>query len=144
MLQAELRAIAARLVMPEFMFTSDASNANYSSTMVAEGPAMKMFERLQASMIEQDRAVMWRVVDNAVAAGRLPHERARPASNIQIIPPSLHVRDQLRQAQVDRIAFDNGILSPQTWSQHLGLDYDQEQKNLAVHNAGHLSRMSQS
>ncbi|MEX0613952.1 MAG: phage portal protein, partial [Pirellulales bacterium] len=61
-LQAELRAIAARLVMPEFMFTSDASNANYSSTMVAEGPAMKMFERLQASMIEQDRAVMWRVV----------------------------------------------------------------------------------
>jgi hypothetical protein len=27
----------------------------------------------------------------------------------------------------------NGILSPQTWSQHLGLDYDQEQKNLAMH-----------
>ena len=40
--------------MPEFMFTSDASNANYSSTLVAEGPAVKMFERLQASMIEQD------------------------------------------------------------------------------------------
>ena len=71
-LQAELRAIAARLVMPEFMFTSDASNANFASTLVAEGPAMKMFERLQASMIEQDRAVMWRVVDNAMAAGRLP------------------------------------------------------------------------
>ena len=30
-LQAELRAIASRLVMPEFMLTSDASNANYSS-----------------------------------------------------------------------------------------------------------------
>ncbi len=42
-LQAELRAIAARLVMPEFMLTSDASNANYSSTLVAEGPAVKMF-----------------------------------------------------------------------------------------------------
>jgi capsid protein len=135
-LQAELRAIAARLVMPEFMFTSDASNANYSSTMVAEGPAMKMFERLQASMIEQDREVMWRVVDNAVAAGRLPYN-VRDLVEIQIVPPSLHVRDPLRQAQVDRIAFDSGILSPQTWSQHLGLDYDQEQKNLAVHNAGH-------
>jgi hypothetical protein len=131
-LQAELRAIAARLVMPEFMFTSDASNANYASTMVAEGPAMKMFERLQASTIEQDRAVMWRVVDNAVSAGRLPQD-VRTLIEIQIIPPSLHVRDQLRQAQVDRIAFDAGILSPQTWSQHLGLDYDQEQKNLAVH-----------
>ena len=134
-LQAELRAIAARLVMPEFMFTSDASNANYSSTMVAEGPAMKMFERLQASMIEQDRAVMWRVVDNAVRAGRLPHD-VHNQVDIQIIPPSLHVRDQLRQAQVDRIAFESGVLSPQTWSQHLGLDYDQEQKNLAVHGRG--------
>ncbi|MEX2316315.1 MAG: phage portal protein [Pirellulales bacterium] len=131
-LQAELRAIAARLVMPEFMFTSDASNANYASTMVAEGPAMKMFERLQASMIEQDRAVMWRVVENAVAAGQLPPDVSQ-VCDIQIIPPSLHVRDQLRQTQVDRIAFDSGVLSPQTWSQHLGLDYDQEQKNLAVH-----------
>jgi hypothetical protein len=100
--------------------------------MVAEGPAMKMFERLQASTIEQDRAVMWRVVDNAVAAGRLPHN-VRHLVEIQIVPPSLHVRDPLRQAQVDRIAFDSGILSPQTWSQHLGLDYDQEQKNFTVH-----------
>ena len=127
-LQAELRAIAARLVMPEFMFTSDASNANYASTLVAEGPAVKMFERLQADMIEQDRAVMWRVIDNAVVAGRLPPE-VHDIIHLQITPPSLHVRDQLQQAQVDRIAFNHGILSPQTWSQHLGLDYDQEQKN---------------
>jgi hypothetical protein len=131
-LQAELRAIAARLVMPEFMFTSDASNSNFASTMVAESPAIKMFERLQASLIEQDRAVMWRVVNNAVAAGNLP-ENVRDFVHIQVVPPSLHVRDQLQQAQIDRIAFSNGVLSPQTWSQHLGLDYDQEQKNLAVH-----------
>jgi capsid protein len=134
-LQAELRAIAARLVMPEFMFTSDASNANYASTMVAEGPAMKMFERLQASMIEQDRAVMWRVVDNAIAGGMLP-PGVRDLVEIQIMPPSLHVRDQLKQAKVDRIAFNSGVLSPQTWSQHMGLDYDQEQKNLIVHHTG--------
>jgi hypothetical protein len=131
-LAAELRAIAARLVMPEFMFTSDASNANFASTMVAEGPAMKMFERLQMSMVEQDRAVIWRVVDNAVAAGKLP-ENVRDFVHIQVVPPSLHVRDQLQQAQVDRIAFNHGVLSRQTWSQHLGLDYDQEQKNMAMH-----------
>ena len=133
-LQAELRAIAARLVMPEFMFTSDASNANFASTLVAEGPAMKMFERLQTSTIEHDRAVMRRVVDNAVAAGKLP-QMLHDFVHIQIVPPSLHVRDQLQQAQIDRIAFNHGVLSPQTWSQHLGLDYDQEQKNLAVHTA---------
>jgi capsid protein len=131
-LQAELRAIAARLVMPEFMFTSDASNSNYASTLVAEGPAVKMFERLQAGMIEHDRAVMWRVIDNAIAAGTLPSNVA-DVVQLQITPPSLHVRDQLQQAQVDRIAFNHGVLSPQTWSQHLGLDYAQEQKNLAIH-----------
>ncbi len=76
-LQAELRAIAARLVMPEFMLTSDASNANYSSTMVAEGPAVKMFDRLQHDMIEDDLELLWRVVGHAVEAGRLPADAVR-------------------------------------------------------------------
>ena len=131
-LQAELRAIAARLVMPEFMFTSDASNANYSSTLVAEGPAVKMFERLQATLRNDDCRVMWRVLHNAEAAGRLPPGVCRHVE-LQITLPSLHVRDQLREMQIDRIAFEKGILSPQTWSQRLALDYDQEQKNLAMH-----------
>ncbi len=130
-LQAELRAIAARLVMPEFMFTSDASNANFASTLVAEGPAMKMFERLQMSLVEQDKAVLRRVIDNAIAVGKLPRD-VHEFVHIQVVPPSLNVRDPLQQAQVDHIAFKNGILSPQTWSQHLGLDYDQEQQNLTV------------
>lgn len=134
-LQAELRAIAARLVMPEFMFTSDASNANFASTLVAEGPAMKMFERLQMSLVDQDKAILRRVIDNAVVAGKLPRE-VHEFIHIQVVPPSLNVRDPLQQAQVDHIAFKNGILSPQTWSQHLGLDYDQEQKNLAVCRGG--------
>ena len=131
-LQAELRAIAARLVMPEFMFTSDASNANYSSTLVAEGPAVKMFERLQATLKGDDAEVMTRVVDNAVRAGRLPLQTRRFVE-IQIGLPSLHVRDQLRECQVEKMAYDKGILSPQTWSQRMGLDYEQEQKNLAMH-----------
>ncbi len=82
-LQAELRAIAARLVMPEFMFTSDASNANYASTLVAEGPAIKMFERHQANLKSQDTEVMWKVIQNAVAAGRLP-QTVRRDVGIQI------------------------------------------------------------
>ncbi|MEM8944127.1 MAG: phage portal protein [Planctomycetota bacterium] len=131
-LQAELRAIAARLVMPEFMFTSDASNSNYASTLVAEGPAVKMFERLQANLANDDCDVMWRVIENAVAAGKLPQD-VRKQIDIQITPPPLEVRDPLRTCQVERIAFENRILSPQTWSLRLGLDYDQEQKNLAMH-----------
>lgn len=132
-LQAELRAIAARLVMPEFMFTSDASNANFASTMVAEGPAMRMFQRQQAAMIEDDLAVLWRVIDNAIAVGRLSPS-VRSAVEIQAVAPSLELRDRLSEARADKIAYDHGILSPQSWSQRLGVDYDQEQQNWRLHN----------
>ena len=118
--------------MPEYMFTSNAANSNYASTLVAEGPAIKMFERLQASVIEEDRRVMWRVIENAVAQGKL-HPDTKQLIELQITPPTLRVRDQLRDCQVERIAFENGLISPQTWSLRLGLDYDQEQKNRAMH-----------
>jgi hypothetical protein len=133
-LQAELRAIAARLVMPEFMLTSDASNANYASTMVAEGPAVRMFQRLQAEQLADDLAVMWRVVAGAVAMGRLP---AAVETTIEIngVAPTLTVRNQLQEAQRFQLENAAGILSPQTWSQRLGLDYGQEQTHFAAHAA---------
>lgn len=131
-LQAELRAIASRLVMPEFMLSSDASNANYASTLVAEGPALKMFERLQSSQVEDDLAVMRRSIDAAARVGRLPSNVLR-LIEIQATPPTLAARDRLEESRINELAFENGILSSQTWSQKLGLDYDQEQKNIQGH-----------
>ncbi len=126
-LQAELRAIASRLVMPEFMLTSDASNANYSSTMVAEGPAVKMFQRLQHDMIEDDLDVMRRVLTGAVEAGRLPPE-AIAATDVRAIPPTLSVRDRLREAQADQILVKNGAMSVPTMAMRHGLEPEQEQQ----------------
>jgi capsid protein len=131
-LQAELRAIASRLVMPEFMLTSDASNANYASTLVAEGPAIKMFQRLQKDQVEDDLVVLRRAVATAVRFGRLP-DAALTEIDLLAATPSLAVRDELAEARVSRIEFESGILSPQTWSQRRGLDYDQEQANRARH-----------
>lgn len=128
-LQAELRAIAARLVMPEFMLTSDASNANYASTLVAESPALRMFARLQARQIADDREVLHRVLANAAAAGRLECETLEVVE-IQIEAPSLSIRDAKSEAEVRAIEFSNGILSPQTWSLKAGLDFEREQANL--------------
>jgi capsid protein len=129
-LQAELRAIAARLVMPEFMLTSDASNANYASTMVAEGPAVRMFERLQHEMIEDDLELLGRVILAAVQAGRLPPE-AIDEVDIEGIPPSLAVRDRLKDAQADQILVRNGAMSPQTLGLRHGLDAQKEQRLIA-------------
>jgi len=126
-LQAELRAIASRLVMPEFMLTSDASNANYASTMVAEGPAVKMFQRLQHEMIEEDLEVMRRVLSDAVRAGRLP-AGVEEKVDIQAIPPTLAVRDRLQEARADQILVRNGAMSVATMSMRHGLDPDRERQ----------------
>ena len=128
-LQAELRAVASRLVMPEFMFTSDASNANYASTMVAEGPAMRMFQRLQAEQVAADRAVMNRVLQTAVRHGRLP-EMTLEDMEIQVEAPSLKIRNELEEVNAYRIELAAGVLSPQTWCQRRGLDYEREQANI--------------
>lgn len=120
-LQAELRATASRLVMPEFMLTSDASNANYSSTMVAEGPAVKMFERLQHQMIEDDLALIGRARDYAIRIGRLP-DAARTAVKIKGIPPMLTTRDRYKEARADEILLKNGAMTPETMASRHGLE----------------------
>ncbi len=129
-LQAELRAIASRLVMPEFMLTSDASNANYSSTMVAEGPAVKMFERLQREMIDEDLDVMRRAIRTAVRAGRLPQE-AFEETEIRAVPPTVASRDRLRDAQADQILLKCGVMSKETSAMRNGLDPEHERKQIA-------------
>lgn len=124
-LQAILRAVASRLVMPEFMLTSDASNANYSSTLVAEGPAVKMFERLQHDMIVDDVALLRRVLQTAAAAGRL-ESSLLDEIQIQAQPPQVAVRDRLDEARTDEILVRRGAMSKRTMALRHGLDPDQE------------------
>jgi capsid protein len=126
-LQAELRAIASRLVMPEFMLTSDASNANYASTMIAEGPAVRMFERLQQEIIGEDRQLFKSVIREAVLQGLLP-ERALCRVLIHAIPPMLAARDRLNEAKADAILYNLGVLSKETLAMRYGLDPQQEER----------------
>lgn len=131
-LQSILRAVASRLVMPEFMLTSDASNANYSSTLVAEGPAVKMFERWQADMQVDDLEVLWGVPDAAARAGKLSPD-ARSLVEIQVGMPRIATRDRKQEAEVNEIYHRLRIKSPQTIAAEIGADYDQEQENLRAH-----------
>lgn len=119
-LQAELRAVAARLVMPEFMLSSNASNANYASTMVAEGPAVKMFERLQDQLRREDLELLARVIDASIEADQLPadtHHRVR----IDVTLPNLSTRDRLREAQADQILVRNGAMTPEIMAARHGI-----------------------
>ncbi len=124
-LQAELRAIASRLVMPEFMLSSDASNANYASTMVAEGPAVRMFERMQHQTIADDLRLFRKALQIGIDTALLPVDTLRKIS-IHAIPPILAVRDRLNEAKADEILFNLGVLSKQTLAMRYGLDPQRE------------------
>lgn len=127
-LQAELRAIAARLVMPEFMLTSDASNANFASTMVAEGPAVKMFDRLQWGMIVDDKELIGREIQIAVDANRLNQEAL--TLEVNAVPPNLATRDRLQEVQADAILVDKRAMSRETMSERHDLDPDAEKEKI--------------
>lgn len=127
-----LRGVAARLVMPEFMFTSNARNNNQASATVAEGPAVKKFEREQQAMVFDDLDVLWRMIRWQIARGGLPPE-VETLVEIVAEPPTVATRDRKAEEDANAILYDKGVLSLQTWSQKAGLDYDQEQTNLRKH-----------
>jgi hypothetical protein len=131
-LQAELRAIASLLVMPEFMLSSDASNSNFASTMVAEGPAVKNFEAEQKAQIEYDLELLNDALQHAANCGLITQDDLNSIT-IKVDPPSVQTRDTLQEAQVRQIDMGLGILSPQTATGMIGQKYDQEQTNIEVH-----------
>lgn len=128
-LQAELRAIASRLVMPEFMLTSDASNANYNSTMVAEGPAVKMFERWQWDIVTEDRDVMKRVIEAAIAAGKLKAD-IQERIEVNVTPPNVQTRDRMKEVTADKVLVDAGAMSVRTMAERNDLDWDTEEERI--------------
>lgn len=141
-LRAILRAIASRLTMPEFMLTSDASNANFASTMVAEGPAVKSFERLQWEMIDDDTEVLEMVLDRAVAVSKISQE-TRDKMIITAEPPRLTTRDRLKEAQADQILVDSDAMSRYTMSVRHDLDPETEQAKIEEEKQQRMDRMDQ-
>jgi hypothetical protein len=98
--------------------------------MVAEGPAMRMFDRMQQDMIEDDLAVMAHVVQAASETGRLPPD-VLELVDIQAVAPTLAVRDRLQDAQADQILVRNQAMSVETMAARHGLSPDHEQQLIA-------------
>jgi hypothetical protein len=127
-LNALLRMAAASLNIPEFMVSSDASNANYASTLVSESPFVKLAMQEQQIFGDHFTRIVWRAVRNAVAAGLLPSETEEQVE-ITAEAPAVAVTDRLAEAQRNQIENAARVLSPQTWQQQIGLDPDEEASN---------------
>lgn len=134
-LQAELRAIASSMGWPEFMLGSNAENANYSSTMVAEAPGVKNLEVMQSFYARQwgdgiyggpaKCGALWRVLEYAVEWGNVPRAILNRVK-IQAEPPTLVARERDKETARNKILADEGLLSKPTWAKQEGLDFDRE------------------
>jgi hypothetical protein len=109
-IQAEIRAVGARFQMPEFMISSDASNANYSSTLVSEGPFVRSIEKLQRQTIDSERLIFKKVIDKAIEEDTLP-ENVWDLLMLDISAPSLVVRDLKEEAEIAALLIREKISS---------------------------------
>jgi capsid protein len=114
---------AAGAGLPEFMLTSDASNANYASTMIAEGPAVKMFQSQQQFFAGEFTRLWEWVMAGAVAAGELPAEFFSLVAPDWCFPELVN-RDRPRERHVDTRMVQAGILSRAEVARREGLDPD--------------------
>jgi len=127
--QGDLRAAAARLVMPEHMFTSDASNNNYASMLAADGPSARMFRRAQRLYGRFFADAADDVVIAAVENGRLP-ANTLDEFRLEAVPADISHRDPKVESDANKTKHDAGVLSRRTWAARDGLDYDRERQNI--------------
>jgi capsid protein len=125
-----LLSIAAGTGLPEFMLSADASNANYASTLVAEGPAVRHFAAWQTFFTGQWRKLFRLVVNEAVRLRLLRPGEARSVT-LQITPPTLAVRNRHQEALADSIYYRHGALSSRELSRRDNADPEQMQRERA-------------
>jgi hypothetical protein len=135
-LNANLRAIASRFGISETMLSADASNNNYASSLVAEAPAVKTFQRfgkMMASYLAErrtqpNRSLIWNQLVLAVKVGMLPDSIFKDIT-IHTQMPTVVTREMDKEAMVNKTYMEMGIKSPQTITAEIGLEYEKERKN---------------
>ncbi len=73
--------------------------------------------------------MMHRVLEVAARLEQIPQQVLQDIE-LQAIPPSLAVRDRLKEAQADAILVRAGAMSPATMAMRHGLDPDRERQLL--------------
>lgn len=138
-----LLSMAAATGMAEFIFTGDASNANYASTMVTESPTLRECEyrqdQLEPTFVRVKR---WNLVHGA----RMRQIPGLTEEEAKIIPiavsfPPLQSRDELKQTQRNKILVDTDVLSREGMAEDEGIDYKVEQDRIEKERKAREARM---
>lgn len=132
--QAMLRWIACQWSMPEFMISGDASNNNYSSSLVSEAPFVKNVQGLQFGFGSMWHDLLWRVIYNAARYGRFDrfgdegsYYALKRLLKLHVTYPTIETRDRNLETTRLKTLCDDGIISPKKRAAEEGYDYAEEQ-----------------
>lgn len=140
--QALLRTIGSRWSMPEFLISGDASNANYSNTIVAESPWVRFCQRKQTQFGCHYAELFWKVLRITYESGRFAGFGLRSWEHFQslidlvVTSPIVQARDRNQETSRRKILHDDGVISAETWAQEEGYDRDEELARGAGRQAG--------
>lgn len=108
--------------LPEFMVSGDASNSNYASTMVAEGPGIREFEDFIDFFKDIIAFDIWSNVQKEFGI--------QTPSEPSITVPSLVSRDHEKETKINQILFEAGVISLEEWRRREGLDGDKMEQEI--------------
>jgi len=148
--RAILLMIVAGTNLAEYMVTGDASNANYSSTMVSESPAVRTFEAWQDFFSHEFKELYKRVIMEGVKNGTLPDKYMKKTEDYDSIKKEVIVKEELTlvtgkcsiefpvliHRDIDKdtkaLILQNGnkLISKRKASTLLGNDYEEESKQI--------------
>ena len=154
--RALLLEISAGVGLPEYMVTSDASNSNYASTMVAEAPGVQEFVDAQESVEWVFQQMFFWSISWAIECGVIPEnidttetvmetdpvtglpisiektKREKTKKTCTIVFPEIVHRDILQETNALILQIQNGLCSERTASGKLDHDYEVEQKQIKI------------
>lgn len=125
--------VAAGACLPEYMVTADSSNANYSSTMVSESPAVKEFEDWQDFFSVFFQMIWERQMTHAQKQNKIP-QGADTTCTVEF--PTLVMRDVQKEARAYSLMREKGVISIKTWRGKAGLDHEIENENMGDEDSG--------
>lgn len=118
-----LLAIAAGVILPEFVLTGDASNSNFASTKQAIITLIKNVEELQAFFAEEFEEIFERVIIDGKKQGRIP-QGLEVKGKFEF--PTFDIREFLTDVQGYNLLRQMGVVSKSSTAARFGFNYGEE------------------
>lgn len=123
---------AAGAGLPDTFVTSDFSESNFASSVVAQNPALRAFEEFENLLSEHTHDMVDLVLVNGVeqkviTAKVRDDDGIRPVNlETSVVYPPLLRRDLRADVEAWQIMSQNRVASKRTWALNMGLNPDQE------------------